>query len=145
MNPKRAKKTTHDPSASPSTSASTTTIPRREVETFESLCLTLGRYCSEAERGLLCYRAHQAYLKDHPETAQGKAPKGKARPASFDRDPSFREAAAKLAEVSRATIDALLHVGKALVGLPATTTAGRRRCPSDAFGSSPGTSTTATA
>src|ERR1700683_6485 len=93
-----------------------------KAETFESLCKELGKYCSEAERGLLCYRAYQAYVKEHPTTAQGRASK---RAASLDRDPSFREEAAKLSGVKPSTIDALLQVGKAMATLPkrATTAA----------------------
>ncbi len=90
-----------------------TTEPKQE-DTFTELCKELGRRvtASGTENALLCFRAYQAYLLEHPETAHGKG-KGK-----LDRAPSFRKAAAEASGVAPATIDALLQVGKAIAPLP---------------------------
>ncbi len=78
-------------------------------ETFIELCKELGERirASFTENALLCYRAFQAYLVEHPDTAHGKG-----------KGPSFRVAAAKESGVCESTIDALLQVGKAIQKLP---------------------------
>jgi hypothetical protein len=92
----------------------TNTIETKQEDTFTALCKELGRRvtASGTENALLCFRAYQAYLLEHPETAHGKG-KGK-----LDRAPSFRKAAAEVSGVAPATIDALLQVGKAIAPLP---------------------------
>lgn len=90
-----------------------------EEETFEDLCKELGKRVNSTENALLCYRAYQAYVAEHPSTAHGKA-------NNLDRDPSipsFRKAAAGASGVAPATIDALLQVGKAIAPLPKMTKA----------------------
>ncbi len=82
-----------------------TTEPK---ETFLELCQELGKRISSTENALLCYRAYRAYLREHPNTAHGKAR------AKLGREPSFRKAASKASGVAPATIDALLQVGKAI-------------------------------
>jgi len=85
-------------------------------DTFEGLCKELGKRVrgSGVENALLCYRAYQAYLGEHPKTAHGKA-RGNGQ-----REVGFRHAAAKASGVCASTIDALLQVGKAMRGLPKT-------------------------
>lgn len=92
---------------------------KQRAETFADLCKELGHRTNSTENALLCYRAHQAYLVEHPDTARGKANK-------TDRDPksiAFRTAAAEVSGVAPATIDALLQVGKAIDPLPSKTKA----------------------
>jgi hypothetical protein len=81
---------------------------------FIGLCKELGRRINGANNALLCWRAYQAYLREHPDSARGKGNK-------LDRDPSsqaFRRAAAEASGLSAATVDALLQVGKSLAPLP---------------------------
>lgn len=85
-------------------------------QSFLALCKELGQRINSTENALLCYRAYQAYLAEHPDTGRGKARK-------MDRDascPAFAKKAAEVSGVSRSTINALLQVGRAVQPLSPT-------------------------